>query len=481
MIRKRRLSTVPGPLALLLAAMLCTQATAAEQEDESAWTVENGRPALTSRDGRFSMSFRARVQIDAALFDQADGVSVTTPLRDVEFKDLQSGAITRRFYLGVEGLAFRHFYYEYRMDFGGTRLGLTAPLVNIARVAYNTGDIANPAGPHFRFTLGILKPMFTLDDATSSASLTFLERADAVNVATGAFGGGTTRLGAELAFQRTDMFRGGDNLVIGAAVTGQNPSGNNGALPADAAHEGTQILGRAVYRPWSDGVSNVQFGMSAAHLVRIADDTALGGVRAVTLQEFPEIRVDGNRLVNTGAIRAKGGTLWGLEAAGNIRNVNISGEFYKYQVERDTGCSGCVTAPDPEFSGWYLQASWILTGENKVYLPFAVNNNMASYANPRLDAPFAFDGVHWGAWEIAARYSDLDLNWRPGVLGVPCGGGCIRGGEQKIWTLGLNWYLTNNVRMMFDYMRVDVNRLDFGGRQTGQAFNVLGTRLQFAN
>ena len=111
-----------------------------------------------------------------------------------------------------------------------------------------------------------------LDDATSSASLTFMERADAVNVASAGFGGGTTRLGAELAFQQMDLFHGGDNFVASVAVTGQNPSGNNGALPANAAQEGTQILGRLVYRPWSDGLSNVQFGGSAARLLQVADN-----------------------------------------------------------------------------------------------------------------------------------------------------------------------------------------------------------------
>ena len=172
------------------------------------------------------------------------------------------------------------------------------------------------------------------------------------------------------------------------------------------------ILGRLVYRPWSDGLSNVQFGGSAARLLQVADNAMVSGVRAVSLQEQPELRVDGSRLVSTGSIRAKSGTLWGLEAAANFKNVYVAGEFYKYAIERDTHCSGCIAAGDPDFSGWYLMASWILTGESKTYLPYATNNNMGTFANPRPARPFAFDGKNWGAWEIAARYSDLDLNWR---------------------------------------------------------------------
>ncbi|MEJ0023880.1 MAG: porin [Alphaproteobacteria bacterium] len=50
----------------------------------------------------------------------------------------------------------------------------------------------------------------------------------------------------------------------------------------------------------------------------------------------------------------------------------------------------------------------------------------------------------WGAWEVAARYSNLDLNDHEGVSGsaVPAGG--IRGGEQDITTVGLNWYPTTS-------------------------------------
>ena len=89
------------------------------------------------------------------------------------------------------------------------------------------------------------------------------------------------------------------------------------------------------------------------------------------------------------------------------------------------------------------------------------------------------------------RYSDLDLNWNQGKVGQttaqsPVGG--VRGGEEKIWTLGLNWYFNNNVLMRFNYLIVDVNKLGVVGtgpsaalRQIGQNFTAFGVRLQFSN
>ena len=426
------------------------------------WTIEDWRPTLSSDDGRFSASLRARLQLDTASFDQADDVNVVTPERDVEFKHLKSRTIARRIYLGLEGRAFANFWYEYRMDFGGTDRPFSDPFVNIARIAYNFGDFSDPARTYWRINVGLIKPVFLYDDSTSSAALTFLERADVVNVAAAGYGGGIPRLGAELTFQQGSIFRPGDNLVISGAFTGHNGSGRNGHLAADRSHEGNEVLGRIAYRLWSDESSSLQLGASASRLLKVAENKDTPGLRAVTLQDFPELRVDGN----------------------NLGSVYFQGEYYRFTIDRDLGCAGCVAAPNPAFFGWYVQASWILTGETKEYQAFAMNNNFAVFANPRLRAPVSPGANQWGAWEIAARYSDLDLNWREGLPGMACAGafaGCVRGGEEKIVTLGLNWYVSNNVRLMFDYLIVDVDRLNASGQQIGQTFNAFATRLQLTN
>ena len=86
---------------------------------------------------------------------------------------------------------------------------------------------------------------------------------------------------------------------------------------------------------------------------------------------------------------------------------------------------------------------------------------------------------------VAARYSDLDLNWHAGSAGTACTGillGCVRGGEEKIWTVGLNWYLNRNVRIMLDdnIVRVSKGTAALPDRDS-QDLNILGLRFQFAN
>jgi phosphate-selective porin OprO/OprP len=119
-----------------------------------------------------------------------------------------------------------------------------------------------------------------------------------------------------------------------------------------------------------------------------------------------------------------------------------------------------------------------------------------SFQSPRPYSPFTGSGGI-GAWEIAARFSNTDLNYHQGLAGFAPPGDGVRGGDQDIWTVGLNWYPNSNLRFMLDYLHVTVHRLNpagpgnltpFGaspatppiGVQIGQTVNILAIRSQFA-
>ena len=171
----------------------------------------------------------------------------------------------------------------------------------------------------------------------------------------------------------------------------------------------------------------------------------------------------------------------GLEAAANFQNFYVQGEYFLYQFERELPGG----LPDPDFSGWYVQAAWALTGETRNWNPA---NGVFSGLKPA--KPLSFDGDGWGALELALRYSFSDLNYREDLL--PAAGG-IRGGEQEAWTLGLNWYVNNNIRFLLDYQIIDVDRLSSGaanaygagvfvppaGAQIGQDLEIVSLRTQF--
>jgi phosphate-selective porin OprO/OprP len=60
---------------------------------------------VKSGDGRFTMSFRVRLQIDSANFMQ-DSPTQLMASAPAAIRDLSSGALVRRAYFGVEGKAF---------------------------------------------------------------------------------------------------------------------------------------------------------------------------------------------------------------------------------------------------------------------------------------------------------------------------------------------------------------------------------------
>jgi phosphate-selective porin OprO/OprP len=97
---------------------------------------------------------------------------------------------------------------------------------------------------------------------------------------------------------------------------------------------------------------------------------------------------------------------------------------------------------------------------------------------------------------LALRFSHADFNFEEGIVGTAPTANSVRGGEQDIVTLGINWYATPNVKFMFNYLRVDVDRINpagpgnlapFGaapatppiGVQIGQKYDAFALRSQF--
>jgi phosphate-selective porin OprO and OprP len=193
----------------------------------------------------------------------------------------------------------------------------------------------------------------------------------------------------------------------------------------------------------------------------------------LTYSDRPGLRIDPTSLISTGAIaNASGAQVYSAEVAGTYGPLYVQGEYYWYNVDR-----GAVTglppigAPSLRFQGGYAQASYVLTGETRAYLPAA-----AAYGGIKPLHPFDWSSQGWGAWEIAARVSTIDLNDQ---LATATG---IAGGRQTIYTAALNWYVNGNVRLMFDYLHGNVNRQAsaVSTADVGSKFNAFAMRTQFA-
>ena len=410
-------------------------------------TLNNGRPQIATPDGQFKFALRSVVQFDAAHY----AVSPRTAAND-----LGSGTNFRRARLGFDGTVFKNWNYALWGEFGGS--GGESALLNQAYIEYAGFKPFGLEEP-LRIRIGAWATPAGLEDATSNTESLFLERAAVAELVRNfATGDGRTGVGATLRGPRwyaSALFSG---KVVGTPSTAEFDQQSGYAL-------------RVAYNPIKGLDYDVHIGANLQSILNPAD-TSAGPVsaRAVRLQERPELRVSGLRLVDTGAINSDGLTAYGLEAGASFKNFYAAGEWYKIDVNRQG-----ASAFDPSFSGWYVQGAWTITGERHAW-----SNANGGFTGIKPGKPFSRDKGDWGAFEVAARYSVLDLNDHAGVRGLATPAGGIRGGEQKVTTIGLNWYPNNTVRFLLDYQWVDVDRLNAAGGDIGTDVNVVSLRSQFA-
>lgn len=405
-------------------------------------TLKNGRPTFAAGDGQFTASIRGVMQLDTAQYFQDDSLpaSVTTG------RDLNSGTNFRRGRLGVEGRLFGDFSYNILLDFGGSGTDGSTTLHEL----WLQYEGLKP----FKLKVGAFPPNLGLEDAASTNGSLFPERPSSAEIARG-LAGADKRIGAQL-------LANGDRWLVAAAVTG--------AKTTDAATFDEQLgyTFRVAGTPLKGDGWRIQVGASASIVAQPAQ-TTLAGPYPVTLSDRPELRVDGTQLISSGAIDASGARHWGLEAAGQWRGVLVQGEYFDYRIDRRDPAAGVT---DPRFTGWYLEAGWVLTGETRKF-----NSDTAAFDAPPVTKPFNLQRGSWGAWELAARYSVVDLNHDENAV---LAADRVRGGEQEIVTLGVNWFLNPDLRLSLDYLDVSVDRLTAGGLQAGQDYQALNLRSQFA-
>ncbi|MGQ0740770.1 MAG: OprO/OprP family phosphate-selective porin [Alphaproteobacteria bacterium] len=412
------------------------------------WSFDDGRPQIKTGDGNFSLAIRYRAMFDVASIDQSD-IGQAVPAAE---RDLGSGAVVRRARFGFNGSVWKNFGYEFLWEFGGS--GAEAASLYQASIDY-TGV------PGFTPTVGVFKPFFSMYENTSSNDIAIMERPAVVNTVVSKFGGGSSRRAGQLKFQKSGLLHPGDNFFLSGAWTG-DPVGT-----AHGTDENSNLVGRAAYRLYSDVDADIQFGGNGATILSLGTDAS-----TIRLRERPNIRVDGaNRPIDTGAIPAEGGWAWGLEGVIHWRNFMLYGEYWNFGVERPSG-----PLPDPDFEGWYVEGSWIITGESKRY-----STSSAVFGNPKVIDPVSLSDSGWGVWELVGRYDVDDLNYRAGAIGSPLPFGGIRGGKQEAWTVGLNWYLNNNVRVMFNYINVEIDRVGAGNASRGQRVDIVGMRFHIYN
>jgi phosphate-selective porin OprO/OprP len=400
-------------------------------------TFPNGRPTISTPDKSASLAIGMQLQFDLGGYFQDKHSDNILPAGSRELND---GSNLRRGRIFVVG-KYGDWTANVTPDFGGSPDGT---------VSLYEGNINYSGFKPVTATIGFFKPWYSLQDSMSSNDFLFMERPSIVEIARNVAAGDAR---ASLGFKAST-----DDYFASAYLTGGS-WGDQGAALLNEEQLGGAV--RLAMRPFHGEDWNVHVGFSGSGIIQPARsnvDQAGPTTHNIQLRDRPELRIDMNRLIDTGLIPTDHADTWGFELGGNWHNFLVQGEYIRIDVDRDSGSN-------LHFDGGYVEGSWVITGESRKY-----NTGSAAWARPVPAHPFnPVDGEGgWGAWELAARYSVADLNSDD-----------VHGGNQQVYGLSLSWYPTSLLRFILQGDYVDVDR-HTGGTEVGQNFWDLALRSQIA-
>ena len=256
---------------------------------------------------------------------------------------------------------------------------------------------------NIKIRVGNLQQPFSLEELTSSNKITFMERSLAnVFAPSYTLGAVVNTWGKHWSFA-AGYFE--DSL-------GDRHNDNDG---------GDSVAARVTYNPIDKKRFKIHLGASV--ILR-----NLGSGQTVSYSMEPESRTADVSLLSTGRLSDVDDiTTYGLEAAVIKGPWLLQAEMMQAELDR-------TSKKDPTFDGGYIQAGWIVTGERYRY---SGKNGAFTQIRPR---------SRYGAVELAVRYSTLDLEDET-----------VTGGEENNLTLGINWHINRNLRVMANYIAADVS------------------------
>ncbi len=314
----------------------------------------------------------------------------------------------RRAWLDVTGAFRTRFIYKLQVDLAGNSSGDD----DRNRYLRETWIGFTVPGRLNGVRIGVISEPFSMDDATSNLNTTFMERA-LPNVFVPSYNLGVMINGQP--FEERVSWRAGVFRYVG-----------------ESGDRGTNDLTGRVTVPffWDDEHRLLHVGASYSHQFR--DDFEL------RYRRRPESHL-ADRYVDTQDFITDGVDLYGVELAGKWGSASFQGEFIGSSVDRPD-------ASDVDFWSAYLEVSYLLTGEERPY-----SRRRGSFGRISPTRSFGWSERRFGAWELAARYSHVDLNDDD-----------IRGGELNNFTLGINWYVAPNMRFMGNWVRSHLHSVGNG-------------------
>lgn len=422
-----------------------------ELDEESAMARAKEAPKISlgdqgfsfaSANGNFGVQLKGVLQADSRAFFDDAGVTGNDSF------------VLRRARPILQGTVFRDFDFQFIPDFGGTG----GAQIYDAFVNYRYS-------PALQLQAGKFKTPIGLEQLQADRDLLFNERALPTDLVP------NRDLGFEL---HGDLFGGIASYAAGI-FNGIGDARNS----SNADFEDNQAFaGRLFFQPFKKTATPALqgFGFGLAGSFEDMQGTNTTGLPATTggsLAGFATVGQQQFFAYNpTNAAVVAHGEHWRLSPQGYyyFGPFGFLGEY----VISDQRVSRIGSAPfltrRLQNTSWQVAASWVLTGEDATFGSIVPRRNFA----PREHG--------WGALQLVARFSELDVD--PDAFPL-FSDAATSARSAREWSVGLNWYLNRNVKVMTSFSHTFFQ--GGGGRGasapavvTREAENALFTRVQLA-
>ena len=349
-----------------------------------------------TQDGDFKLKIGGRIYNDWGWMRQDSDVKRHTKADTTTIGGLEDGTEFRSARMYMSGTIYDNIDYKVQFDFAPSTTEFKDVYIGIRDL---------PVG---YLKIGHFKEPFGLEELTSSRFITFMERSLANAFVPDRNSGFTL---SSTAFNK--------RATWAAGIFRESAKYDHGKQQSEG---GYNLTGRVTALPWyqDDGAKLLHVGV--AYSLRDPKDTE-------QFKSAPEAHL-APYFVDTTAFAANRTNLLGLESALVCGQFSLQGEYMRAYVDRSS------TTSSPTFDGFYVQGSYFLTGEHRNY-----KTSSGAFDRVKPKENFKY-GAGLGAWEVALRYSQIDLS-----------DNSISGDKLKDITAGLNWYINPNMRIMWNYVR----------------------------
>lgn len=477
---------------LVIERQLEIQKEEAETKAKDATTTKIDEKGVSIKKGDFELKIKGLVQADVRTFLDDYNPTNSTVTATTNTNGLYSNdTVTfRRIRPTFEGSFGKLIGFRLTPEFAGTGGGEVAGN-NLIVDAY----IDLKFDPAYTLRAGKVKGPVALERIQSGGALTFVERGFPTELAP------NRDLGIQL---QGELFSSTLNYTLGyynGTADGRDITGND-------VDNRKEVGARLFFEPLKNDPGFFQgLGFGVGSSFGSKDQGAFNSANAASF--LPRYRTPGQATFfqyRTGATAATGGSIvngtptagtagtTGVFAAGD--HVRISPQLYFYRnsfgllaeyisSEQDLSQGfipgGAAPANPPtttaapttpsayntkalENTAWQIATSFVLTGEDAGFRGVTKPNS-----------PYTIGGTGWGALEIAARYGVLEIDdaafeatTENGVTFRSFADPVTQAAKAEAWTVGLNWYLTSNVKAVLNYTKAS---FEGGGGGTAAAPN----------